>query len=227
MVRHNKRIVAFSVVTVLLLISFFSAGISVVAKDVEDGKELSKSEDFPVSNAKPIQWGALIPRPNTESAIELTSGYYQTQVTLYDWDMDQQDQDGVTQGDGYGDDNIDWAYPWMWTDQEASQSETIIRSLTNNDYINPWNTRWIKVNANGSIAKADTVDGDIEITLTRDWFCMDESERLCFDYQTEVPVQIDIAISKSGPKILRYDLLSEVGMNGWDNFRLIDPNGHQ
>jgi hypothetical protein len=227
MVRIKKKLIAFSVVATLMLLSFFSAGFSVAATDVDRGKELSKSEDFPVSNASPITWGALIPRPSTYSAVELSDGDYQTQARIYSWNMGLQHDDGVLKAN-YPGEEVDWAYPYLLTDQEgaSTDSETIIRSRTSNDYIDPWDIRWLRINSNGSIAESTTVSGNIEVSLKRDWFCMDENERLCVDAQPEIPIQIDVDITKSGPKLLRYDLLSEVTMTP-HNMWITDPNGHQ
>ncbi|GAG57414.1 unnamed protein product, partial [marine sediment metagenome] len=130
--------------------------------------------------------------------------------TMMDWDGGPIDKETVN----YSGTDISNLYPWFF-DKYVKQTPT------NNDYISPWDIDWINVTALNP-----TTPSNYTLNSVFNYYVMSEGTVLQIPLNASILIQIDILINSIGPKILKYDWLTDdPTIDLLDDFDLISPSG--
>ncbi len=167
---------------------------------------------FNLEKENPLGYGVILPSPNMLATISI-DGSNQGEFLLTDWMGTPLESETV---DAPGDD-ISIVYPWYFDNWGVG-------SITNNDYIDPWTSiNWLNVSAFN--AEADTLS-PFKLNTVFDYYVMDEGDNLKVPLNHSIPMQIDIVVGKTGPKVLKADWLTDNPANiNPDVKYLFSPSG--
>ena len=155
----------------------------------------------------PEGYGAIIPSPNTLGAVYI-DGTNQGKFTVTNW------LGGVVAEKivSFPGEDISLYYPTdlagYWTG-----------SMSSNDEINPWSdVHWLNVSAYN--AEAETLS-PFTVSTVFDYYTMGEGGVFTQPFNYENPMQIDLIVKSTGPKVLKFDWLTinpaAVGYGHWLN----------
>ena len=165
---------------------------------------------FNLDKADPLGYGVYIPAPNMYTTMSI-SGSNQGEFVAMNWLGSPSQTETVN----YPGDDISLAYPQYFENY-------LIDSTTNNDYINPWSVEWLNVSAYN--AENDTLS-PYTLNSAFDYYVMAEGSELIVPLNNTCPMQIDIMLDSTGPKILKFDWLTDNPAGVTYNYQLISPSG--
>lgn len=157
----------------------------------------------------PLEYGVILPEPNMYATLSIT-GSNQGEFALL-W---SEGTEITRQIVDYPGEDISVVYPWY--------IPGYIDSTTNNDFFNPWATLWLNVSAYN--AESETLS-PYTINTAFNYYIMPETGKLQVPINHSIPMQIDILINNPGPKILKYDWLTDDPSNIGQSIDLISPSG--
>ncbi|MBY8983973.1 MAG: hypothetical protein KGD65_02795 [Candidatus Lokiarchaeota archaeon] len=159
----------------------------------------------------PEAYGVIIPSPNTLGRVFI-DGSNQGKFTVTDW----LGGSPVTQIVNFPGEDISLYYPTPLSNYWAG-------SLGNVGEIDPWNAvQWLNVSAYN--AEAETLS-PFTINTVIDYYAMEEGGSFSQPFNYEHPMQIDLIIKSTGPKVLKYDWLTDAPGAVVYNHWLISPSG--
>ena len=204
-INYRKLIVGFGLLT-FIFFNFLSLS-PVNAKHVK-----GNGATFELEKENPLGYGVILSAPNMIATISI-DGANQGEFLVTEWDGSPLFFEEV---DAPGED-ISIVYPWYFENGG-------IGSLTNNDYIDPWSSvEWLNISAFN--AEAETLS-PFTLNTAFDYYVMHESSTLKVPLNHSIPMQIDIIVEKTGPKVLKADWLTDDPANMYiDNKVLITPSG--
>ena len=167
---------------------------------------------FDLEKESPLAYGVIVPSPNMFATLSIV-GSTQGVFKITDWKNSQPPLTEIVDVPG---EDISIVYPWYFNFPGP------VGSLTNNDYIDPWGTGWLNVSAFN--AEADTLS-PFTLNTVFDYYVMHETDNLKVPLNHSIPMQIDITIVKTGPKILKSDWLTDNPAFISDFMYLISPSG--
>ena len=159
----------------------------------------------------PTQYGVFRPAPNMYTGLSVDA-LNQGEFTIMDW---KGDKESVATIDVPGND-LSWVYPWYFDDY-------MMDSTTDNNYIDPWtDISWLNVT---TFNPNNITLSNYTINSVFDYHTMNENDELTVPLNQTLPMQIDMKISKTGPKILILDwLLNKVDENPLKDLAIISPS---
>lgn len=204
----NKK-KTFAILVISLFLLFNLLAISVV-----HGATIQENAIFNLDNDDPLGpegYGALIPSPNTIGVLYV-DGTNQGKFTVTDWIGGTLAEEIVN----YPGEDISLYYP---TDLDGYG----IGSMSFNNEIDPWSeVRWLNVSAYN--AEAETLS-PFTVSTVFDYYVMEEGGVFSQPFNYEYPMQIDLIIKSTGPKVLKFDWLTATPSSvGYMNF-LTSPSG--
>lgn len=193
-------------ILLIFLLSAINASFSVAISKQGNGATIK------VEKSDPIGYGAFLQDPNLYTATSI-NGYHQGQFTIMDHNGNQMAQETV---DIPGND-ISVVYPWYFNNY-------IMDSTTNNNYTDPWNNiGWLNLSAHN--AENDTLS-PYSFNTVWNSYSMSEGSTLEAPLNSTIPMQVDLTIGAIGPKMLKFNFLTDnpsaVTIN---NRAIISPSG--
>ncbi len=157
----------------------------------------------------PEGYGAIIPSPNTAGALYV-DGTNQGKFTVTNWLGGTLAEEVVN----YPGEDISLYYP---TDLFGYG----VSSFSLTDDIDPWNeVQWLNVSAYN--AEAETLS-PFTVSTVFDYYAMGEGGVFTQPFNYKHPMQIDLIVKSTGPKVLKFDWLT-IGTVGY-GYALIAPSG--
>ena len=185
---HKKRIMAFLVVLTLVLLGTFNLS-SIYAIEWEgDGATFDPDDSYPT------QYGVFIPQPNMFSTMSIDASN-QGNFTMMDWLGGVIDSEVVD----YQGTDISHLYPWDFDNYLKA-------TPTSNDYIDPWDIDWMNITAYNPYSVNLS---SYRLNSIFDYYVMIEGNTLNVPVHSGFPLQIDVMIESTGPKILKFDWLTD------------------
>ena len=166
---------------------------------------------FSLEKDDPLGYGVIIPTPNMYATLSIDASN-QGEFVIMDWDGGNPLRETI---DIPGN-NLNSVYPWYFEDY-------IMNSVTDNDYIDPWIVKWLNVSAFN--AKNESLS-PYTLNTVFNYYVMAEESELTIPLNQSFPMQIDLLISQTGPKILKFDwLIDNPNNNPLNSYDLISPSG--
>jgi len=201
----------FIILAISLFLLFNVLAISnVYGATMQEDAVFNLNKDDPLG---PEGYGALIPSPNTLGALYI-DGTNQGKFTVTDW----------LGGGGpiaekivnFPGEDISLYYP---TDLDGHG----IGSMSLTDDIDPWNeVQWLNVSAYNAEAE---ILSPFTVSTVFDYYAMAEGGVFTQPFNYEHPMQIDLIVKSTGPKVLKLDWLTINPDSVNDNHYLIAPSG--
>jgi hypothetical protein len=168
---------------------------------------------FNLDKADPVGYGVYIPAPNMYATMSI-SGSNQGEFVSMDWDGTPWQTEPVD----YPGKDLSYAYPWYF------ENYPLFSSTTDNDYINPWSVQWLNVSAYE--AENETLS-PYTFNTVFNYYVMAEESELIVPLNHSMPIQVDIMIDNTGPKILKFDWLTDnpAAVTLTTSYELISPSG--
>ncbi len=159
----------------------------------------------------PTQYGVFIPVPNIFATMSI-QGSNQGEFTMMDWKGAAIDGVPVL----YPGQDISHLYPLYFNDY-------ISETPTNNNFTDPWSTNWINITA----FNPHSVNlSQYSLNSVFNYYILREGDLLNIPLNSSIPLQLDILISGIGPKILKFDWLTDdPTINLIDDLALVSPSG--
>jgi len=201
---NKKKITPLITILLFLLLGAFNISSGIATSMQGDGAT------FNLDKADPLGYGVYIPAPNMYTTMSI-SGSNQGEFVAMNWLGSPSQTETVN----YPGDDISLAYPQYFENY-------LIDSTTNNDYINPWSVEWLNVSAYN--AESDTLS-PYTLNSVFDYYVMAEGSELIVPLNNTCPMQIDIMLDSAGPKILKFDWLTDNPAGVTYNYELISPSG--
>ncbi len=204
-----KKIKIFSFATLLslLLFTILNGSFSIATSMQGQGASFDLDED------DPIAFGAIIPDTNMYTAVSI-NGFNQGKFVQ----MDYSGNPIATEEINVPGDDISSVYPWYF-DGVGSR----IYTPTSNNYTDPWDVRWLNISAFD--AESETLS-PFNISTVWNYYTMSEGGSLNVQLNSSIPMVIDININSIGPKILKYDWLTDNPAGPTiDSINVISPSG--
>lgn len=200
---NKKQLAQFLVIYSLVILGIFNLN-SAYAMNTKGGEA-----HFYPDDEYPTQYGILIPGPNMYGTLSV-QGSDQGEFILMNWLGGIIDSETVTGKD------ISVLYPLYF-------DTPLTPSITDNDYVDPWNDiAWLNVTAYKSENKTIS---PFTLNTVFNYYTMKEEETLSTPLDRTLPMQIDIIISSTGPKILKFDWLTDDPSAVIYDRYLISPSG--
>jgi len=201
------KLLSFGAILSLLLLAILNGSFSVAIS------MQGNVATFELDNDDPIAFGAMIPDTNMYTAVSI-DGSNQGEFVQMDWLGNPLGTEIINMSGG----DISFVYPWFF-DELTSK----IYTPTNNNYTDPWDVRWLNISAFD--AENETLS-PFNISTVWNSYTMSEGGSLDIFLNSSIPMQIDINIGSSGPKIIKYDWLTDnVAGPTIDSRNLISPSG--
>ncbi len=142
----------------------------------------------------PTQYGVFRPAPNMYTGLSVDA-LNQGEFRIMNWFGGEEAKETIS----VPGENLTWVYPWYFDDYMRD-------STTDNNYIDPWtDISWLNVT---TLNPNNVTLSNYTFNSVFDYHSMKESEVLQVPLNSTVPMQIDVKISNTGPKILKIDTLS-------------------
>ncbi len=169
-----------------------------------------ESVTFVPDDDNPTQYGVFIPEPNMYTGLSIDA-LNQGEFTIMDWKGGEVSNATI---DVPGE-NLTWVYPWYFDDYKMD-------STTDNNYIDPWtDISWLNVTTSNPY---NNTLSNYTINSIFDYHTMKENDELRLPINQTLPMQIDLLISTTGPKILKIDsLIDDPDFNPINNLAIISP----
>lgn len=205
MTKKNK-VIPFLGISILLVLSILSSTADVFAQYSH-----GTAGKFEPTKENPTEYGVIIPDPNIYATASIY-GSNQGEFHIMNWDnsLSSDEKVNVTGND------ISLAYPWYFENY-------ILDSTTNNGYIDPFNDiNWANVSALG--VENETVSAYFVNTVWNS-YSMSGSGSLDISLNSSIPIEVNINIASSGPKMLKFNWnLDDPTVFPITATRLISPN---
>ena len=201
------KIYAFMTILLIFLLSAINASFSVAISMQGNGAAIKVEKD------DPIGYGVFMQDPNLYTATSI-GGYHQGQFTIMDYNNTQMAQETVI----IPGNDISVVYPWYFDSYNMD-------STTNNNYTDPWNDiGWLNVSAHD--AENDTLS-PYSFNTVWNSYPLTEGGTLDVPLNSTIPMQIDIGIGSTGPKMIKFDWLTDNpgGVTLNNPLKLISPSG--
>lgn len=201
------KLLSFVAILSLLLLAILNGSFSVAIS------MQGNVATFELEKDDPVAFGAMIPDTNMYTAVSIYGSNQGTFVQM-DWLGNPLGTEIVN----IPGNDISFVYPWFF--DEASSK---IYTPTNNNYTDPWDVRWLNISAFDALNETLS---PFNISTVWNHYSMDESGTLDIFLNSSIPMQIDINIGTTGPKILRYDWLTNaVAGPAINAINLVSPSG--
>ena len=204
-----KKIKIFAFVTILslFLLSILNGAFAVAVSMQGQGTT------FKVDKDDPLEYGVIIPDTNMHTAVSI-DGFHQGKFVQMEYNSNPIATEAITVSGN----DISFIYPWYF-DGVGSK----IYTPTDNDYIDPWDVRWLNISAYD--AENETLS-PYNLNTVWNYYAMSEGGALDIFLNSSIPMIIDININSIGPKILKYDWLTDNPIGPTiDKIDLISPSG--
>ncbi len=165
---------------------------------------------FNLDKADPLGYGVYIPAPNMFATISV-SGSNQGEFVAMNWLGGTLKTETVNQPGS----DVSNVYPKYFDNY-------ILDSTTNNDYINPWSVNWLNVSAYNA---ENATLSPFTLNSVYNYYVMAEAGELIAPINNSAPMQIDLLIDNAGPKILKFDWLTDNPAGVVFVYELISPSG--
>jgi len=200
----KRKLIPLLVLLLFGLLNIFNLSSGIAMHMQGEDATFYPDDDFP------NQYGVFIPAPNMYTTMSIDASN-QGEFVIMDWLGGEVAKETV---DIPGND-ITLAYPWYFDNYNMN-------SLTDNDYIDPWLVNWFNVSA--SDAENENLS-PYTLNTVFNYYVMPEETELTVPLNQSFPVQIDLLISKTGPKILKLDwLIDNPNVNPLNYYNLISPS---
>ena len=202
---HKKRIIPFLVILTLVLLGTFNLSSLYAIEWEGDGATFDPDDDYPT------QYGAFIPQPNMFTTMSIDASN-QGNFTMMDWLGGVIDSEVID----YKGEDISHLYPWDFDNY-------IKATPTSNDYIDPWDIDWMNVTA----YNPHNVNlSSYTLNSIFDYHVMIEGNTLNVPVHSGCPMQVDVIIDRTGPKILKFDWLTDIiALYPINLLALVSPSG--
>ena len=206
-IKNRRKI--FVLLTISLFLIFNTVMIaSGLARTIQEEAVFNLDKEHDLG---PEAYGVIIPSPNTLGAVTI-DGSNQGKFTVTDW-LGSTVAEQIVNFPG---EDISLYYPTPLSNYWAG-------SMGNVGEIDPWNAvQWLNVSAYN--AEAETVL-PFTINTVLDYYAMEEGGSFSQPFNYEHPMQIDIIIKSTGPKVLKYDWLTDIPAAVTDWHWLMAPSG--
>lgn len=202
---NKKKLTPLIAIVLFILLGAFNISSGIAIHMQGDGAT------FNLDKADPVGYGVYIPAPNMYTTMSI-SGSNQGEFVAMNW-LGVPSQ---TETVDYPGNDISYAYPWYFENY-------IIKSTTDNDYINPWSVEWLNVSAYD--AENDTLS-PFTLNTVFNYYVMAEGSELTVPINNSLPMQIDIMIDNTGPKMLKFDfVIDDPEAFPINTFHLVSPSG--
>jgi len=201
---NKKKITPLITILLFLMLGTFNISSGIAMSMQGDGAT------FNLDKADPVGYGVYIPAPNMYTTMSI-SGSNQGEFVAMNW-LGVPSQTETVDFPG---DDVSNIYPRYFENY-------IIDSTTNNDYINPWSVEWLNVSAYE--AESDTLT-PYTLNSVFNYYVMAEGSELIVPLNNTSPMQIDIMLDSAGPKILKFDWLTDNPAGVAYSYDLISPSG--
>ncbi len=202
---NKKKLTPLIAIVLFILLGAFNISSGIAIHMQGDGAT------FNLDKADPVGYGVYIPAPNMYATMSIT-GSNQGEFVSMDWDGTPWQTETVD----YPGNDISYAYPWYF------ENYPLISSTTDNGYINPWSVQWLNVSAYE--AENDTLS-PYTFNTAFNYYVMAEGSELIVPLNHSIPIQVDIMIHNTGPKILKFDWLTDNPAAVTSSYELISPSG--
>jgi hypothetical protein len=205
----NKK-KTFVFLTVFLFLLFNVVAISnVYGVIIQEDAVFNLDKEDPLG---PENYGVFIPSPNTFGTVYI-DGSNQGKFTVTNWLGGGPVAEEIVNFPG---EDISLYYP---TDLNGYAAI----SMSNTDDIDPWNdVDWLNISAYN--AEADTLS-PYTVSTVFDYYAMEEGTVFTKPFNYEHPMQIDLIIKSTGPKVLKFDWLTDNPAAVMYGHFLISPSG--
>lgn len=202
---NKKKLIPFLAILTLVLLGVFNLNSGYAIRWEGDGAIFEPDDEHP------IQYGAFIPEPNMYTTMSVDASN-QGNYTMMNWLGQLLDNELVD----YPGEDISQLYPWFF--------DNYIRdTTTDNDFIDPWDINWINVTG---LKPGNINFSSYTFNSVFDYHVMIEGNTLDVPVHSSFPMQIDILINSKGPKILKFDwLTNNLFSNPLDDLALVSPSG--
>lgn len=164
---------------------------------------------FSLEKDDPLEYGVILPEPNMYATLSIT-GSNQGEFAFLLSEGTEVAREIVD----YPGEDISIVYPWF--------IPGYLDTITDNDFVNPWSTLWLNISAYN--AESETLS-PYTMNTAFNYYVMPETGMLQVPLNHSIPMQIDITIGSLGPKILKYDWLTDDPSNIGQSIDLISPSG--
>jgi hypothetical protein len=192
-----RSIISKKKTIIILAISLFLV-FNVLAISNVYGATFQEQAVFDLDKEDPLGpegYGAIVPSPNTIGAV-FVDGTNQGKFTVTDWTGTLPFGEEIV---NYPGEDISLYYP-----TDLDNYWTGAMSLT--DDIDPWTeVHWLNVSAYN--AEADTLS-PFTVSSAFDYYAMEEGAVFTKPFNYEKPMQIDLIVKSTGPKVLKLDWLT-------------------
>ncbi len=202
---EKRKIIPLLVFVLFGLLNIFnlSSGIALYMQ--------GESATFSLDKDDPLGYGVIIPGPNMYTTVSI-DGSNQGEFVIMDWDGGNPLKETIN----IPGNNLNMVYPLYFEDY-------YMNSVTDNDYIDPWIVKWLNISA----FEAEN-ESLLPYTLNSvfNYYIMAEESELTVPLNQSFPMQIDLLISHTGPKILKFDwVIDNPNNNPLNSYNLISPSG--
>lgn len=201
----KTKVIPFLGISVLLLISMLCSTADVLGQHAS-----TAAAKFEPTKENPTEYGVIVPSPNmmaTASVYGSNQGYFR----LMDWNNTLIDDENVN----ITGKDISLAYPWYF-------DEYTLNSKTSDGLINPWeDISWLNVSAKG--VENETVN-PYYASMVWNSYSMSGAGSLDIPLNSSIPLEINISIGSTGPKILKIDWKADNPITF--NYLLVTPSGN-
>ena len=188
----TKKVVIGCVLIGFLLFNIFAIS-NVAAATFQEEAVFNLDKEDPLG---PEGYGAIIPSPNTLGAVYI-DGSNQGKFTVTDWLGTTAFAEEIV---NYPGEDISLYYP-----TDLDNYWTGAMSLTGD--LDPWTeVHWLNVSAYN--AEADILS-PFTLSTTFDYYVMQEGGVFTKPFNYEHPMQIDLIVKSTGPKVLKFDWLTD------------------
>jgi hypothetical protein len=205
-----KKLTIGCILLIFLLFNVFAISNGFAVTIQEDAVFNLDKED----SLGPEGYGAIIPSPNTLGAVTI-DGSNQGKFTVMDWDGSAAGFEEIV---NYPGEDISIYYPMSLDNYLIG-----LGSFTNNDEFDPWSEiGWLNVSAYN--AEAGTLS-PFTVSTVFDYYVMEEGSVFTQPFNYEHPMQIDLIVKSGGPKVLKFDWLTDNPAAVVYTHSLISPSG--
>ena len=201
----KRKLIPLLVFLLFGLLNIFNLSSGIAMHMQGEGSTFYPDDDYPT------QYGVFIPSPNMYTTMSI-QGSNQGEFVMMDWLGGAIDTETVT----YPGEDLSLLYPWYFDNY-------VKETPTSNGYIDPWSVNWMNVTAfnphNVSLSP-------YSVNSVFNYYVMPEENPLLLWLNSSIPIQIDILISKIGPKVCKFDWLTDdPSIDLLDDFSLVSPSG--
>lgn len=201
----KRKLIPLLVFVLFGLLNIFNISSGIATYMQGEGATFSLEKD------DPLGYGVIIPTPNMYTTLSIDASN-QGEFVIMDWDGGNPLRETID----IPRNNLNSVYPWYFEDYNMN-------SVTDNDYIDPWIVKWLNVSAFN--AENESLS-PYTLNTVFNYYVMAEESELTIPLNQSFPMQIDLLISQTGPKILKFDwLIDNPNNNPLNSYDLISPSG--